>query len=112
MTKSAILQHLNEVTNKLGELRVALEQLPDAAEAGTGASTTDRRGKESFADRPRAVRFVDKQNLQPVVDHAFLEMGIQGEPVGAENVQALIAAGGVKPEDNILSQGIIEMREE
>ena len=112
MTKSAILQRLNEVTSKLGELRVALEQLPDATEAGTDVPTANPRGKESRADRPRGVRFVDKQKLQPVVDHAFLEMGIQDEPIGAENVQALIATGEVKPEDNILSQGIIEMREE
>lgn len=112
MTKSAILERLNEVTSKLGELRVVLEQLPDAVAAGTGASTADPRSKEPLADRARGIRFVDKQNLKPVVDQAFLEMGIQGEPIGAENVQALIAMGGVKPEENILSQAIIEMREE
>ena len=46
------------------------------------------------------------------LDLAFAEMGIQGEPVGAEKVQEMIAACGVKPEDNVFSRGIIEMREE
>jgi 3-methyladenine DNA glycosylase/8-oxoguanine DNA glycosylase len=38
--------------------------------------------------------------------------GIRGEPIGAEKVQEMMAACGVKPEDNLLSRGIIEMREE
>lgn len=43
---------------------------------------------------------------------AFEQMGISGEPIGAAKVQELIAAGGVRPEDNEFSRGIIEMREE
>jgi len=39
-------------------------------------------------------------------------MGVRGEPVGAEEMQEMIAACGVRPEDNILSRGIIDMREE
>lgn len=40
------------------------------------------------------------------------EMGLSGEPLGAEKVQEMIAACGIKPEDNEFSRGIIEMREE
>lgn len=43
---------------------------------------------------------------------AFAEMGISGEPVGAEKLQALMIADGVNPESNEFSRGIIEMREE
>jgi hypothetical protein len=43
---------------------------------------------------------------------AMKEMGISGEPIGAEKVQEMIAACGVKPEDNEFSRGIVEMREE
>jgi hypothetical protein len=37
---------------------------------------------------------------------------MHGEPIGAEKVQERMAAHGVKSEDNILRQGIVEMREE
>ena len=56
--------------------------------------------------------FVDKAKLRPIIDKTFEAMGIHGEPIGAEKVQEMIAACGVKPEDNIFSRGIIEMREE
>jgi hypothetical protein len=46
------------------------------------------------------------------VAKAFAEMGITEKPIGAEKVQEMIAACGVKPEDNEFSRGIIEMREE
>jgi hypothetical protein len=64
--------------------------------------------KEQF----RTVQFVDKPKLRPLIAKVFEEMGICGEPIGAEKVQALIAACQVKPKDNVFSQGIIEMREE
>lgn len=43
---------------------------------------------------------------------AMEQMGIRGEPIGAEKVQEIIAACGIKPEDNEFSRGIVEMREE
>jgi hypothetical protein len=43
---------------------------------------------------------------------AMQQMGIQGEPIGAEKVQEMIAACGFKAENNEFSRGIIEMREE
>jgi hypothetical protein len=53
-----------------------------------------------------------KVGILQLIAKAFTEMGIQGEPIGAEKVQEMIAAYGVKPEDNVFSRGIIEMREE
>lgn len=43
---------------------------------------------------------------------AMEEMGIKGEPVGAERLQEMMLEGGIKPEDNVFSRGIIEAREE
>src|SRR5262245_30680873 len=43
---------------------------------------------------------------------ALAQMAIHGEPIGAEQLQEMIRACGVKPEDNEFSRGIIEMREE
>jgi hypothetical protein len=45
-------------------------------------------------------------------DKAMEQMGIRGEPVGAQKVREMMAADGIKPEDNEISRGIIEMREE
>jgi hypothetical protein len=111
MTKSTLLRWLDEVASKLGEMRMALERLPDAEE-NFGDRVTDQKSKEVAADRLRTVHFVDKEKLRPTVDNAFAAMGVRGEPIGAEKVQEMIAACGVKPEDNILSRGIIDMREE
>ena len=43
---------------------------------------------------------------------AMEHMGIRGQPVGAERLQQMIAAGGTSPDDNEFSQGIIDLREE
>jgi hypothetical protein len=43
---------------------------------------------------------------------AMEEMGISGEPVGAEKLREMMIAEGVNPESNEFSRGIIEMREE
>jgi hypothetical protein len=43
---------------------------------------------------------------------AMERMGIRGEPIGAEKLQEMMLAAGIKPEENLLSRAIIEMREE
>jgi pyrroloquinoline quinone (PQQ) biosynthesis protein C len=58
------------------------------------------------------VQFVDKEKLRPLTARIFEKTGIHGEPIGAEELQKMVAACGVKPEGNIFSRGIIEMREE
>jgi hypothetical protein len=40
------------------------------------------------------------------------QMGITGEPIGAENLQRMMIEAGINPNSNEFSQGIIEMREE
>ncbi len=112
MTKSLILRRLDEVAGKLEELRAALEQLPDPAVGHFPDSPVVQSSEERKTSWLQAVRFVDKQALQPLLDQTFAEMGIRGAPIGAEKVQEMIAACGVRLEDNILSRGIIEMREE
>ena len=62
--------------------------------------------------RSRVVQLADKARLRSVVTKSFEGMNIRGEPIGAESVQAMIAACGVRPEDNTFSRGIVEMREE
>jgi hypothetical protein len=43
---------------------------------------------------------------------AMEAMGIHGKPIGARRLQAMIAASGIRPEDNEFSRALIEAREE
>ena len=67
--------------------------------------------EEKRAERLERMR-LQKEKLRPIVAEVFERMGIRGKPIGTENVQKMIAACGIKPEDNEFSRGIIEMREE
>ena len=60
----------------------------------------------------KTIRFIDKSKMRSLVAQSFEKMGIQGKPIGAEKVQAQIAARGVKPEDNAFSRTLLRMREE
>jgi hypothetical protein len=43
---------------------------------------------------------------------AMEQMGISGSPVPPEKLREMMAACGIKPEDNLFSRAILEMREE
>ena len=60
----------------------------------------------------QTIQFVDKEKLRSLTAKTFEEMGIRSEPIDAEKLQEMVAACGVKTEDNVFSRGIIEMREE
>lgn len=74
--------------------------------------------KELTPEERRAARLArvraENERLRPYIEKVFEEMGIitDEEPLSAEEIQELIAAGGVKPEDNLFSRMLIEMREE
>jgi hypothetical protein len=53
-----------------------------------------------------------KALLREAAARAFAAMGITGEPVPPAKLREMMAAGGVKPEENLFSRGIEEMRDE
>ena len=112
MTKDDILRSIEEIEGKLAELHRALEQLPDTAEARQASPLPEPGREKTGPARSRVVQLADKETLRSAVTKSFEEMNIRGEPIGAESVQAMIAASGVRPEDNAFSRGIVEMREE
>ena len=67
-------------------------------------------------ERKRAALMARLRKNKPLHQKIFAsfldELGIQGEPIPAEELQKRIAAGGVKPENNEFSNEIIKMREE
>jgi hypothetical protein len=40
------------------------------------------------------------------------ELGVQGQPIGAKKLRAMLLQAGINPNDNEFSRGIIAMREE
>ena len=101
-TIEKLLIKTERIEQDLAEVRQALEEL---------RPTKSLTPEERAAARLEHVRSKNEK-LTPLIDKAFKNMGITGEPIDAEKLQEMVAACGVKAEDNIFSRGIIEMREE
>jgi hypothetical protein len=102
VTIDQLRMKVERIEGELAEARRELEELSPAEPLIS---------EEWWAARVARVR-AENERRRPLIDRVFEEMGIVGEPVGAEKVQEMIAACEVKPEENLFSQGIIEMREE
>ena len=100
-------QKLEHVEREVADMRRQLQQLRESIKIEVLPQAVE----EKRAERLARVR-LQKEKLRPIVAEVFERMSIRGEPIGAENVQKMIAACGIKPEDNEFSRGIIEMREE
>jgi hypothetical protein len=100
----------------IDQLRVKVERIEqDVAEVRQELArlslTAALEPEQWWAARMERVR-MENARLRPVIDRVFGEMGIVGEPIGAEQVQKMMATDGVMPEENLFSRGILEMREE
>jgi hypothetical protein len=94
------LEHrLARLEEEMAEMR-RLVRMPAAEQAETGAL---RLLEQARRDKPR---------LQAAWAKALEQMGIAGEPVPPERLRQMMAEAGVKPEENLFSRGIEEMREE
>lgn len=57
--------------------------------------------------------YLDKKEVQRLVAEQMKIMGIPDDPTATpEKAQAMTAALGIKPEENLFSRGIIAAREE
>lgn len=101
-TIEKLLIRTERIEQELAEVRQELEKL---------RPTKSLTPEERAATRLERVRSKNEK-LTPLIDKAFKKMGITGEPIGAEKVQEILAAEGVKTEENSFSRGIIKMREE
>jgi hypothetical protein len=76
----------------------------------TGTSLEDtpvERGKRLLAEARRA-----KVHQKAVTALAFAQMGVDQAPVPPEQLRQAMAACGIRPEENLFSRGIQELREE
>jgi hypothetical protein len=98
---------LEELEKRVTRLEQELDRLQQLQEEPPPQETPAERGARLLA---RARR--DKPRLKRAMARALEEMGIQGEPVSPEKLREMMMEGGVRPEDNLFSTGIREMREE
>jgi ATPase subunit of ABC transporter with duplicated ATPase domains len=98
---------LEEMEKRLAKLEEEVAQLKQLNERRQAEETAAERGarllREAKASQPA---------LSAAVARVFAELGITEQPIGAENVQKMMEACGIKPEDNEFSRAVIEMREE
>ena len=107
-TIERLKEKLARVQQELAEVSAALDEL--AASPGTTTEAPVPLDKVLL----KGMHYSDPATLLPLIDEAYRKMGIeitQPAPT-AEEVQELMLREGVRPEDNILSRGIIEAREE
>jgi hypothetical protein len=100
LSLETLAERLAALEREVAELRrLVTEQLAQKSLAELGASLL----REAKASQPA---------ISAAVAKAYAEMGITGEPIGAEKLQEMMLACGVKPEENAFSREIIAMREE
>jgi hypothetical protein len=98
---------LEELEQRVAQMESELARLRQLIEKPPHEETPAERGARLLAQARR-----DKARLQRSVASAFEAMGIQGNPVPPEKLREMMAECGIRPEDNLFSQGIKEMRDE
>ena len=89
-TIDKLLIKTERIEQELAELRQELEEL---------RPTKPLTPEERAAARLEHVK-LKNEKLAPLIDEAFKKMEITGEPIGAERLQEMLAAEGIKPEEN------------
>jgi len=100
VTLKTLKAQITRIEQELAEVRQSLEQLTAASQP---------RVKRPW---PAGIQWVDRTGWNEWFAAWFQQTGITAQPIGAEKLQALMLQEGVQPEDNLLSRGIIAMREE
>ena len=95
-----LTEKIIRVESELAEIRLGLEQL------------TDSLNQDKEIDWFNKTDRVDLKNWKECFDEWFQQIGITNEPISAEELQEMARQEGIKPEDNLLSSGIVSMREE
>jgi hypothetical protein len=110
VTVEMLQAKLADLQRGLAEVSAALDEL--AAPPASNPPTANMSKPEE--DPMAGIAFTDPRILLPVLDEALTKMGIDvtAPAMKPEEVQELMLREGVRPEDNLISRGIIEAREE
>ena len=99
-----VVQRLDRLEQAVVEVNLQLASLVDVLVSNPRQDC--KTGEEVMAYYGRN----KKQNVQ-IVRKMFEKMGISGEPIPAEELQARMAQQGIRAEDNEFSSAIIKERE-
>jgi len=61
---------------------------------------------------PAGIPLADKACWRQWFGQWFRQLGISDEPVGAVRLQSMMREAGIAAEENLLSRGVVAMREE
>ena len=98
---------LQELERRMTHMEQELARLRQLVEKPPQTEMPAERGAQLLREAQR-----NQATISAAMAQAFAEMGITGEPTGAEKVQEMMRACGMKPDANEFSEGIIAMREE
>ncbi len=90
---------IEELEKRVAALEREVSSLRQALELGTP--------REPLLESER-----EHAEIKAIWARMLERLGIHNKPIGAKKLQEMMLASGIKPEDNILSRGIIEAREE
>ena len=105
-TFEVFVERLNRLEQAIAEVSLQLSSLIDVLMPNPNPLKDFKTGEEVMAYYGRN----KKQNAQ-IVRNMFEKMGISGEPIPAEELQARMTQQGIRAEDNEFSRAIIEERE-
>jgi len=98
---------LEELERRITRMEQELARLQQLVEKPLQTEIPAERGTQLLREAQR-----NQATISAAIAQAFAEMGLTGEPIGAEKVQEMMRACGIQPDANEFSQGIIAMREE
>jgi len=98
---------LEELERRITRMEQELARLQQLVEKPLQTEIPAERGAQLLREAQR-----NQATISAAIAQAFAEMGLTGEPIGAEKVQEMMRACGIQPDANEFSQCIIAMREE
>jgi len=98
---------LEELERRMTCMEQELARLRQLVETSPQTEMPTERGVQLLREAQR-----NQATISAAIVQAFAEMGITGKPIGAEKVQEMMRACGMKPDADEFSEGIIAMREE
>jgi hypothetical protein len=104
ITMSLTLENLHKRLLKLEQEMASLQQ----SKIGNSLEKSPLERGRSLLRQAR----LEKQDQKAAMLKAFAQMGTIPAPVAPEQLRQMMAACGVRPEDNLFSRSIQEMREE
>ena len=99
-----IAQRLDRLEKMVAEMNQQFSRLP-------GELIQEPPGNCKTGDEVMAYYGQNKERNAEIIQSMFAKMGISGEPIPAEELQARMAQQGIRAEDNEFSRAIIEERE-